>query len=77
MCVEGGSVDRLLSVQEVADRLGVSFWTVYRMARSGQLASVRIGRRRLFAMEDLEELIRVTRREGFVPERSPESDLNG
>ena len=54
-------MERLLSVQEVADRLGVSFWTVYRMSRSGQLPSVRIGRRRLFASEDLEQLIRETR----------------
>jgi len=57
-------MDALLSVQEAAERLGVSFWTVYRMARNGQLASIRIGRRRLFAAEDLEELIRTTRRAG-------------
>ena len=58
-------MDALLSVQEAAERLGVSFWTVYRMARNGQLASVRIGRRRLFAAEDLEELVRTTRRVGI------------
>jgi len=51
----------LLSVHEAAERLGVSFWTVYRLARSGKLASVRIGRRRLIAPEDLEELVRLTR----------------
>ena len=54
-------MEKLMSMQEVADRLGVSFWTVYRISRSGQLPSVRIGRRRLFAAEDLERLIRETR----------------
>ncbi len=63
-------MDRLFSVQEAAERLGVSFWTVYRMARSGQLASVRIGRRRLFAVADLEELVRTTRRAATMPEQS-------
>ena len=53
-------MDNLLSVEQAAQRLGVSFWTVYRMARTGRLASVRIGRRRLFAEADLEELIRET-----------------
>jgi len=51
----------LLSVQQAAERLGVSFWTVYRMARDGRLASIRLGRRRLFAEGDLEQLIRETR----------------
>ena len=55
-------VGNLLTAQQAAERLGVSFWTVYRMARSGHLASVRIGRRPLFAAEDLEELVRATRR---------------
>jgi excisionase family DNA binding protein len=59
-------MDALLSAQEAAERLGVSFWTVYRLARRGQLASVRIGRRRLFAAVDLEELIRTARRVGIA-----------
>ncbi len=54
-------MENLLSVQQAAERLGVSFWTVYRMARSGRLASIRLGRRRLFSERDLEELIRATR----------------
>ena len=52
----------LLSVQEAAGRLGVSLWTVYRLARSGRLPSIQLGRRRLFAEEDLQELVRSTRR---------------
>ncbi len=56
-------MDNLLSAQEAARRLGVSFWTVYRLARSGRLASVHLGRRRLFAEEDLQALVSATRRE--------------
>jgi excisionase family DNA binding protein len=66
-------MEHLLSAAEAAERLRVSFWTVYRMARSGELASVRIGRRRLFAVADLEELVQATRRErrgGSPPDAS-------
>jgi excisionase family DNA binding protein len=54
-------METLLSVHQAAERLGVSFWTVYRMARSGQLPSIHLGRRRLFVEEDLEKLIRSRR----------------
>jgi len=47
----------LLSSEQAADRLGVSLWTVARLARSGRLPSVQIGRRRLFAEKDLEEFV--------------------
>jgi excisionase family DNA binding protein len=47
----------LLSVQEAARRLGLSFWTVYRWVRAGQLSSVHLGRRRLIPEEDLSALI--------------------
>ena len=52
---------KLLSVHEAAAPLGVSFWTVYRLARGGRMVSVRLGRRTLFAEEDIEELIRTHR----------------
>ncbi len=52
---------KLLSAQEVAQQLGVSVWTIFRLTRSGKLASVQIGRRRLFAEEDLDELIKIRR----------------
>lgn len=54
---------KLMSSQQAAERLGISVWTVSRLVRSGKLASIQIGRRRLFAEEDLEELIR-SRRKG-------------
>src|SRR5262249_2157974 len=56
-------MDTLLTVEQAAQRLGVSFWTVYRLARSGQLASIRLGRRRLIAERDLEDLVGRTRGE--------------
>jgi len=67
-------MEQLLSATEAAERLGVSFWTVYRMARTGELASVRIGRRRLFAVNDLEELVKSTRRERKTP---PPTQVSG
>ncbi len=54
-------MDTLYTVEQAAHRLGVSVWTVYRLARTGQLASIRLGRRRLFAERDLEELVNRTR----------------
>jgi len=51
----------LLSVEQAAERLGLSLWTVYRLARAGNLGSVRIGRRRLFAEEDLKAFVKATR----------------
>jgi len=50
----------LLSVGQAAERLGLSLWTVYRLARGGNLRSVRIGRRRLFAEADLEAFVEAT-----------------
>lgn len=55
-------MNNLLSVKQAAQRLGVSFWTIYRLARTGQLGSVRLGRRRLFEEEDLKKLIRESRK---------------
>ena len=51
----------LLSAQQAAERLGVSIWTVARLARAGRLGSVLIGRRRLFAEEDLEHFVAKSR----------------
>jgi excisionase family DNA binding protein len=51
----------LLSVEQAAGRLGLSLWTVYRLARVGGLRSVRIGRRRLFTEEDLEAFVKAIR----------------
>jgi excisionase family DNA binding protein len=66
-------MDSLLSAEQAAERLGVSFWTVYRLARTGRLASIRLGRRRLFAPQDLERLVRAMREERDVSKKSASS----
>ena len=47
-------MDNLLSVEQAACRLGVSFWTVYRWAQEGRIWSIQLGRRRLIAEADLQ-----------------------
>ena len=39
--------ERLLTINEVADLLRISRWSVYQLIWSGQLDSLTIGRRRL------------------------------
>jgi excisionase family DNA binding protein len=65
--VQRGTLAHLVSAREAAFRLGLSVWTVYAWARAGRLASVRLGRRRLFAEADLHALIDACR------ERAPQA----
>lgn len=51
------AADRLLTVQEAADRLRISRWLVYNLIRANQLRTVRIGRRRLLTPAALAEYI--------------------
>ena len=44
---------RLLSAEQVADRLSINVHTVYRLARQGELVTTRIGARRLFDPADV------------------------
>lgn len=39
--------ESLLTIEEAADRLRVSRWSVYNLIRANQLRTVKIGRRRL------------------------------
>ena len=50
-------MDNLISVQEAARRLGLSYWTIYRWARERRVPSVVLGRRRLIAEMDIETFI--------------------
>ncbi|GAA3115564.1 MULTISPECIES: helix-turn-helix domain-containing protein [Actinomycetes] len=50
--------DLVLTVDEAADRLRVSRWTLYTLIRSNQLRTVKIGRRRLVPADALAECIR-------------------
>lgn len=48
---------RLLTVDEAAEQLRVSRWTVYNLIRSNQLRTVKIGRRRLVTLAALAECV--------------------
>ena len=47
----------LLTVDEAAEYLRVSRWTVYNLIRSNQLRTIKIGRRRLIALSALDECV--------------------
>jgi excisionase family DNA binding protein len=49
---------RLLTVQEVADRLGVTKEWVWAQARAGRIPHVRLGRYRRFREEAIEDWLR-------------------
>jgi len=49
--------DYLLTVQEAADRLRVSRWSLYNLIRANQLRTVKIGRRRLITPAALAECV--------------------
>ena len=53
-----GDVDRLLlSIEDVQGALGVKRSTVFSLIQRGQLASAKIGRRRLVPVAALEEFV--------------------
>ncbi|GLY78472.1 helix-turn-helix domain-containing protein [Actinoallomurus iriomotensis] len=47
----------VLTVDEAAERLRVSRWTVYNLIRSNQLRTVKIGRRRLITAAAITECL--------------------
>ncbi|MFG2249022.1 helix-turn-helix domain-containing protein [Spirillospora sp. NPDC048823] len=49
--------DLVLTVDEAAERLRVSRWTLYNLIRSNQLRTVKIGRRRLVPVDALAECL--------------------
>ncbi|XRQ08891.1 helix-turn-helix domain-containing protein [Actinomadura welshii] len=49
--------DLVLTVDEAAERLRVSRWTLYNLIRSNQLRTVKIGRRRLVPANALAEYL--------------------
>jgi excisionase family DNA binding protein len=50
---------RLVTVQEAADQLRISRWSVYNLIRANQLRTVKIGRRRLMTPAALAEYIKM------------------
>lgn len=55
---QGVTGDYLLTIDETAERLRVSRWSVYNLIRAKQLHTVKIGRRRLVAPTALTECIK-------------------
>jgi excisionase family DNA binding protein len=47
----------LLTVQEAADWLRVSRWSVYSLIHSNQLRTIKIGRRRLVSLDALRQCV--------------------
>lgn len=59
-----GATNRLISVKEAAQRLGIATITAYRMAEDGRLRSIRLGGRRLICEAVIEALIASAMGEG-------------
>jgi excisionase family DNA binding protein len=55
--MENRQDDRLLTVEQVQERLPLHRSTIYELLESGKLRSVRIGRRRLISASALQEYI--------------------
>ena len=68
LSVVGGADEALLSVRDVAARLGVCTATVYRLVDEGQLAHVRVLNAIRVAPRDLEAFIEAQRRGGEIRE---------
>lgn len=56
---QGTQPDELLTVREVADALRVSTMTVYRLIRSSELASLRVGKGYRIRPADLDRYLAV------------------
>ena len=53
------SADYLLTVQEAADQLRISRWSVYNLIRANHLRTIKIGRRRLVTPAALADCIKM------------------
>ena len=59
-------MSELLTIQETADRLRLGKRTVERWLSTGEIRSVRLGRRRLVPQEEVDRLLRLAERRGRV-----------
>lgn len=59
-------MSELLTIDEVADRLRVGKRTVERFVATGEIPSVKVGRRRLVPQTELERYVRQAQRRGRV-----------
>lgn len=51
------SADHLFTIDETAEWLRVSRWSVYNLIRGNQLRTIKIGRRRLVTRDALDECV--------------------
>jgi excisionase family DNA binding protein len=66
-------MDTYVSTQELADRLGVSVFTIRRYIRAGKLPAVKLDGVYRVSREDIAEFLK-SREIGHVPERARVSD---
>jgi excisionase family DNA binding protein len=69
--VVGTATDELLSLQEAADRLGVSVYTVRRWIKDGKLRAFKPGKEYRVREPDFEEFLRTREVRPKAPRRSP------
>lgn len=55
-------MERLLSVQEASERLGLSSWTIRRWIQLGKIRPVRLGSRVLLEQTELQRLVEIGKR---------------
>ncbi len=48
------NAEKVLGMRELADALGVSYWTVWRWQREGQIPTIRIGKKLFFRVSAVE-----------------------
>lgn len=69
------TVAKMISLEEAAERMGVSYTTAYRLVRRGELPAAKIGKQWRLEPEALEAYIaKVTQ---LAPKCNPEGSENG
>ncbi len=61
-------MEKLLSVNQLADILGLKKITIYEKVRSNKIPFVKLGKRVLFQPSDVEGFIKMNRKEAVVGE---------
>ena len=61
---DAGRSERLLTINDVAERFAISRDTVYRLIRSGEIVPLRVGERLRFRVSDLEDYLERDRDQG-------------
>lgn len=49
-----GAAEKVLGVKELADALGVSYWTIWRWQREGKIPTIRLGKKLFFRLSAVE-----------------------